>query len=100
MQFIVTGLDGKDEKALDRRMAAREGHLAMAREMADKGHWLYAAAILNDDKQMVGSVIICDFESREALQNDWLDREPYVLGDVWKEVQISEAAVPPLFLNS
>lgn len=99
MQFIVTGLDGKDEKALERRMAAREDHLAMAGEMKEKGNWLYAAAILDDNKNMAGSVIICEFESREILEKEWLDREPYVLGNVWKEIQVAEAAVPPLFLK-
>lgn len=98
MQFIVTGLDGKDEQALDRRMAAREEHLAMAKKMKDSGNWLYAAAMLENEK-MIGSVIICDFDSEESLKKDWLDKEPYVLGNVWKEVSISQAAVPPLFLN-
>lgn len=27
MQFIVTGYDGNDDKALERRMNAREAHL-------------------------------------------------------------------------
>lgn len=98
MQFIVTGLDGKDEKALDRRMAAREKHLVMAEKMKKTGSWLYAAAVLDDDQKMIGSIIICDFESEEALKQNWLDQEPYVLGDVWKEVTITPAAVPPLFL--
>ncbi|MFH2092233.1 MAG: YciI family protein [Pseudomonadota bacterium] len=99
MQFIVIGLDGKDKNALDRRMAAREGHLAMAKKMADTGNWLYAVAMLNDEKKMVGSVIVCEFESREALKKEWLDNEPYVLGNVWEEIQITEAAVAPLFLK-
>lgn len=99
MQFIVTGLDGKDDKALDRRMAAREGHLEMAKKMEASGNWLFAAAMLDDDKKMTGSVIICEFESRQALEAQWLDKEPYVLGKVWEEVTITEAAVPPLFLK-
>lgn len=98
MQFIVTGLDGKDADALDRRMAARENHLAIAEKMKESGRWLYAAAMLDDDEKMVGSVIICDFESEAALKKEWLDQEPYVTGGVWKEVSITPAAVPPLFL--
>ncbi|MCG8566539.1 MAG: YciI family protein [Desulfobacterales bacterium] len=97
MQFIVTGLDGKDQGALDRRMAAREDHLAMAKTMADTGKWLYAAAILDDDGKMIGSVIICEFESKEELKAQWLDREPYVLGKVWERVEITRGQVPPLF---
>jgi hypothetical protein len=99
MQFIVTGLDGRDENAMDRRMAAREGHLAMAKKMADAGKWLYAAAMLDDQKKMIGSVIICEFESEQDLKKEWLDKEPYVLGNVWENIQITPAAVPPLFLK-
>ncbi|MFH2060761.1 MAG: YciI family protein [Pseudomonadota bacterium] len=99
MQFIVTGLDGKDENASDRRMAARADHLAMAQKMANTGNWLYAVAILNDEKKMVGSVIVCEFDSKEALQKEWLDKEPYVLGNVWEDIQITRAAVAPIFLK-
>ena len=80
MQFIVTGYDGKDEGALDRRMAARDSHLKGAKEMADNGKWLYAAAILNEKEQMAGSVIVCEFDSEESLKKEWLDIEPYILG--------------------
>lgn len=99
MQFMVTGLDGKDEKALDRRMTARDAHLAMAKKMADQGRWLFAVAMLDDDKKMVGSVIVCDFDSEDALKKEWLDKEPYVVGKVWETITITEAAVPPLFLK-
>lgn len=95
MQFIVTGYDGKDPGALDRRMAAREAHLAMAGEMYAKGKWLYAAAILNEEGRMAGSVIICEFDSRQALEKDWLEKEPYVLGKVWEKIEISRAQVAP-----
>ena len=97
MQFIVIGRDGTDEKALGRRMAARDAHLATAKLMHETGKWLYAAAILNDDGKMAGSMIVCDFESRDALEKEWLDTEAYVLGKVWEIVEISEAAVAPFW---
>ena len=93
MQFIVIGYDGTDDKALDRRMAAREAHLAMAEKMHDTGQWLYAAAILNKEGTMTGSMIVCEFDSREALEEEWLDREPYVLGKVWEKIEIKGARV-------
>ena len=96
MQFIVRGLDGKDENALDRRMAARPDHLAMAKNMYQQGKWLYAAAILNDEGNMTGSVIICEFESEQSMKSQWLDKEPYILGNVWETVEISKAQVAPL----
>ena len=97
MQFIVRGVDGTDENALQRRMAARENHLAMAKKMYADKRWLYAAAILDEGGNMIGSVIICDFESEEALRADWLDREPYILGNVWETVEIVRAQVAPLW---
>jgi uncharacterized protein len=98
MQFIVTGYDGKDDDALGRRMVARDAHLKVAKEMADNGKWLYAAAIINEKEQMAGSVIICEFDSKESLKKEWLDNEPYILGKVWEKVEIMQAQIPKLFL--
>lgn len=97
MQFIVSGYDGTDDGALDRRMAAREAHLAMAKQMVENKKWHYAAAILNEDEKMTGSLIICEFDSRQAMESEWLDKEPYVLGKVWEKIEITRAQVPPLF---
>jgi uncharacterized protein YciI len=36
---------------------------------------------------MVGSVLIVDFASREAL-NEWLISDPYVASGVWREVEV------------
>lgn len=94
MQFVVTAYDGTDAGALERRLAAREQHLEVAKAMFEKGVLLYAAALLEDNGKMNGSVLICEFESREALQG-WLDKEPYVTGDVWRQIDVREAKVPP-----
>ena len=93
MQFIVLGYDGTDNKASDRRLAAREAHLKQAKEMFGEGKWLYAAAILDDVGKMVGSMIVCDFTSRHELEEEWLAREPYVIGEVWQRVEVNRAQV-------
>jgi len=95
MQFIVIGYDGTDAAALDRRMAAREAHLEMAAKYYQSGKWLYAAAILNEEGKMAGSMIVCDFPSREALDKEWLKNEPYILGNVWEKVEVKKAQVAP-----
>ena len=97
MQFIVIGRDGTDENALDRRMAARQDHLDTAKQMHESGKWLYAAAILNEQGNMAGSVIVCDFESEDALRKEWLDNEAYVKGNVWETVEVTRAAVAPFW---
>ena len=99
MQFIVIGYDGTDERAVDRRMAVREEHLRTAKEMYGNGKLLYAAGILDDDEVMTGSMIVCDFPSREAMENEWLKTEPYILGDVWKKIEIKRCQTAPFIIN-
>ena len=79
MQFLVIGKDGKDEKALERRMAVREAHLELGDEMEKSGERWYGCAILDDAGEMIGSMAVMDFPTEKALQA-WLDREPYVVG--------------------
>lgn len=96
MQFLVLGYDGTDEQALARRMAAREAHLALGDKMRDAGKMLYGAAILDDDGKMIGSVIICNVDSRAEL-DQWLEIEPYMTGGVWKKVDVQICKVGPSF---
>ena len=95
MQFIVIAYDGIDDKAIERRKAVREDHLKNAKEMFDSGKWLYAAAILDDAGKMIGSMVMCDFVSREELKKQWLNREPYILGKVWEKIDINRARIAP-----
>lgn len=100
MHFVVVAYDGTDEGALDRRMAVREAHLNMAKGMLESGKWLYACGILDDEEQLIGSMIVCDFPSRDEMEKQWLDKEPYVLGDVWRAVKIHRALIPPILTEA
>ena len=95
MQFIAIAYDGTDEAALDRRLAVREAHLKLAKEMLDDGKWLYACGILDDEERMIGSMIVCEFASRDEMEQQWLEQEPYVMGNVWQTIEIHRAQVPP-----
>ncbi len=99
MQFLVLGYDGKDEKAMDRRLSVREEHLKTFNEYYDKGIFLYASVILDDQGEMIGSMIVCEFESKQELHSQWLDNEPYVIGDVWQKIEIKRTQVPPFISN-
>jgi len=99
MQFIVIAYDGTDEKALERRMTVRADHLKQAEKWHGNGKWLYACGILNERGDLIGSMIVCDFPSREEMQREWLDHEPYMLGRVWEKVDIHPARVPSFYLN-
>ena len=98
MQYLILGYDGTDEEALERRMKVREAHISLGDQMRDAGKMLYGAAILDDVGKMIGSVIICDFESRTEL-DEWLEKEPYMTGDVWRKVEVKSCKVGPSFLD-
>jgi|AGTN01.2.fsa_nt_gi Uncharacterized protein conserved in bacteria len=98
MQFLVLGYDGTDKQALERRMAAREAHIAGCDELHKSGKMLYGAAILDDDGKMIGSAIICDFEDRKELDG-WLNEEAYVTGKVWEKIEIKPCKVGPSFAH-
>jgi uncharacterized protein YciI len=99
MQFIVIAHDGTDEGVLERRLAVREAHLKSAKEMFDSGKWLYAAGISNDDGKMIGSMIVCGFPSRDELEQEWLKKEPHVVGKVWKKIDVKRAQVAPFCVD-
>lgn len=90
MEFLLIGRDGTDEGAMARRLAVRERHLALFDEFSRRGYFKYGCAILDDNQKMVGSVIVCEFDSRQALEDVWLSQEPYVLGDVWRTVEVTQ----------
>jgi uncharacterized protein len=96
MQFLVVAYDGADPGALERRMRAREDHLARLDELVHQGHALFAAAIRNDDDQMIGSMLVVDFPSRAEV-DAWLAEEPYVVGDVWRDITVTRCGVAPQF---
>ncbi len=87
MDFLVIALDGADSGALDRRMAAREDHLAGIRKLKEQGHLIAGGAILNDDGNMIGSTVILDFPDRESVEK-CVAEDPYTKGDVWRDVTI------------
>jgi len=99
MQFVVIAYDGKDEHAFERRLAAREAHIRRAEELFNAGKLLFASAILNDEGKMIGSILICDFDSIDSLHNEWLSSEPYVVGNVWEKIEIKRAQVAKFCLK-
>jgi len=92
MQFLVIGKDGKDKKAMERRLAAREAHLKLGDEMEKSGNRWYGCVMLDDNNKMIGSMAIMDFYSRKEL-DEWLKQEPYVVGNVWKIVEVFKCNV-------
>jgi len=90
MQFVIIGLDGTDNGAPARRRAARQQHIDLGEKLRQAGNMWYGAALLHDDGTMKGSMIVVDFPSEKELQA-WIDKEPYVVGNVWQDVTIHKS---------
>ena len=75
MQFLIIAHDGIDEGALERRMAAREAHLAGTRAMKAGGSMIVGGAILDEQGKMVGSSCIVEFPDRAG----WMHGLPVIL---------------------
>ena len=87
MMYVVHAYDHTDPDALARRMAIREQHLEGVRTLRSNGQFHLGGALLNEQGQMFGSMMLVEFETPEDLQA-WLDIEPYLRERVWDRVDI------------
>ncbi len=97
MQYLVHAYDHTDPDALSRRMAVRADHLAGAARLKAGGQFIIGGALLSPDGQMIGSMMLLDFETKEQLQA-WQAHEPYIQHGVWKKIDIKpfrQAVVAP-----
>jgi len=87
MQFILIAYDGTDPGAQERRLKSRPVHLEKIAVLKKNGEFIAGGAILNDEGQMIGSMIVYEFPDRASLDKR-LEEEPYLTGGVWKTVEI------------
>jgi uncharacterized protein YciI len=86
-QYLVTAYDYTDTEALQRRMNVRPHHLDAAKDLKANGNYVLGGAILNQDGKMIGSVMILQFETEEALEA-WKQNEPYITQKIWESVDV------------
>ena len=86
-QYLIIAHDGKDDDALNRRKEVRPLHLDGAKKLKENGNFVIGGAMLDNESNMRGSIMIVQFESQEDFQN-WYDHEPYITGGVWKEIDV------------
>lgn len=86
-QYLVIGYDFKDEGALERRMSVRQDHLNGVKALKAAGNYVIGGAMLNEDGKMIGSTMIVQFETEEAL-HVWKENEIYITGKIWENVNI------------
>jgi uncharacterized protein YciI len=84
-QYIITALDYAD--GLERRLNVRDAHLEGVRQLKEKGNFIKAGAILNDEGKMIGSVMMLQFETTGALEQ-WQMNDPYTTAGVWETIDI------------
>ncbi|QJD98023.1 hypothetical protein HH214_20155 [Mucilaginibacter robiniae] len=86
-QYVITAYDYTDTEALQRRIDVRPHHLDKVKELKENGNFIAGGAILNADGKMIGSVMMVQFESDEALEA-WKNNDPYVLQKVWETIDV------------
>lgn len=97
MEFAVIAYDGTDEGAMERRMAVREAHLKVVASLRE--HMIHGGAILNDEGQMIGSIMITQFPDRAAF-DEWFNNDPYITGNVWQDVKVVPFRTAPSFVGN
>ena len=91
-QYLIIANDGKDDEALDRRKEVRPLHLAGAKKLKEKNNFVIGGAMLDDDGNMRGSIMIVQFETQDDFQN-WYNNEPYITQGVWKTIEVKQFRV-------
>ncbi|MDB4902415.1 MAG: hypothetical protein JWQ63_1696 [Mucilaginibacter sp.] len=86
-QYLITAYDYTDTGALQRRMNVRPHHLDGVKELKEKGNYIVGGAILNDEEKMIGTVMLLQFETEDALDS-WKQSEPYITQKIWESVDI------------
>ena len=88
MRWVIVAYDGKDKKAMERRMKARPFHFEGVEKLIEKKQLEYGGALLDDNGKMIGSLAVVDFKTRRQL-DAYLKREPYIRMGVWKKITVT-----------
>lgn len=91
MWYAIEGRDGPD--VLEKRKAARAGHLGRLQRLRDEGRLLVAGPCPAVDAAdpgpagFSGSIVIARFASLEEARA-WADADPYVAAGVYASVEV------------
>ena len=93
---VILAMDGRDPGALARRLKVREAHMARAGPMAADGTLTIGGAILDETEgHMIGSIAVTAHTTDTAART-WMAEDPYVTGDVWRDVTLYGTRFAPL----
>ena len=85
MQFALICRDAPD--VLAKRLANRDAHLKSIHSIKAEGSILDGGALLSDEGEMIGSVVLCEFEDRTEL-DAYLAREVYAAEGIWCDIEV------------
>ncbi|WP_374337744.1 YciI family protein [Methyloversatilis sp.] len=91
MYYALMGEDAPN--SLEKRLAARPGHLARLQALQDEGRLLIAGPLPAVDSidpgaaGYTGSLIVAEFESLESAQA-WVDEDPYTSEGVFASMTV------------
>lgn len=87
--FVLTCTDR--EGTLEKRLATRPQHLERLQKLDDEGRLIAAGAHPKDPNNpqagFLGSTIIVEFDSREAL-NAWIQDEPFLKEGIYADIEV------------
>lgn len=92
MPFLVIATDHSDPDALNRRLSARPDHLVNARTMEADGVLHLAAASLDADGKMTGSVLVLNVGTAEEAKAI-VESDLYWTTRVWASYTVQEIRV-------
>ncbi|KAB2693737.1 YciI family protein [Brucella intermedia] len=87
MQFTIIARDDTASGTLERRLAARAEHMERIHAMKADGTILDGGALIDDEGNMIGSVVLCEFPDRSAL-DAYIRSEIYFTQNVWKDISV------------
>jgi uncharacterized protein len=87
MLYVVIAKDGTDPEAVSRRLSVREKHLEGVQPAVAAGIVQMGGALLNREGTMIGSMMLLEAESEEAVR-DFLSRDVYSKAKVWQSFEI------------
>lgn len=93
---VIVAMDGTDEGAVARRMAARPAHMERAAPAASEGVLTLGCAVLDaPGGNMIGSVAVTAHATDAAARAFW-EPDPYVQQGVWRDLRIWGTRIAPL----
>jgi len=85
--YVVIAKDGTDADAPARRAAVRTAHLETAKELLADGRLVTGGALLDEDGNMIGSMLLLDVPDEKAAR-DLMEADVYTRSGVWQDLQI------------